>query len=110
MSEREERAAKVAAAAKQRVDVKLGEIWWAILVRGVLALGLAICAFVWPEKTLGILIKLLGAYFLIDGVIGAVGAYRSEDKTSQLMPAIVSLAIGLVLLLWTGISAKICSA
>lgn len=107
MSEKHERAAEVAAAAKQRVHAKLGDIWWAILLRGLLALGLAVCAFVWPEKTLGIFVKLLGAYFLIDGVIGAVSASRSGDKASPLMQAIVSLALGLVLLLWTGVSAKV---
>ena len=107
MTEKHERAAEVAAAAKHRVDSKLGDIWWAILLRGLLALGLALCAFVWPEKTLGLMVKLLGGYFLIDGVIGAVSAYRSGDKASPLMQAIVSLAIGLVLLLWTGISAKL---
>ena len=107
MSEARERAAVAAVAAKQRVDAKLGDIWWAILLRGLLALGLAACAFVWPERTLGIFIKLLGAYFVIDGVIGAIGAYRSGDRASPLMQTIVSLAIGLVLLLWTGISAKL---
>lgn len=107
MSERGERATVVAAAAKQRVEAKLGDIWWAILLRGLLALGLAVCAFVWPEKTLGIFVKLLGAYFLIDGVIGAVSAYRTGDKASPLMQSIVSLAIGLVLLLWTGVSGKL---
>lgn len=107
MSQRRERAAEVAAVAKQRVDAKLGDIWWAILLRGLLALALAMCAFVWPDKTLGIFVKLLGAYFLIDGVIGAVSAYRSGDKASPLMQAIVSLAIGLILLLWTGISGKL---
>jgi uncharacterized membrane protein HdeD (DUF308 family) len=49
----------------------------------------------------------LGAYFLIDGAIGAVVAVRGGNTGSQLMPAVVSLAIGLVLLLWTGVSAKI---
>lgn len=107
MSAKNERAAEVAAGVKHRVDVKLGDIWWAMLLRGVLALGLAVCAFVWPQQTLDILIKLLGAYFLIDGVIGAVGAYRSGDRGSHFMQAIVSLAIGLVLLLWTGVSAKL---
>jgi uncharacterized membrane protein HdeD (DUF308 family) len=107
MSERSDRAAEVAAGVKLRVDTKLGEIWWTILSRGVLALGLAVCAFVWPEQTLGILLKLLGAYFLIDGAIGAVGAYRSGDTGPQLMQAVVSLAIGLVLLLWTDVSAKL---
>ena len=44
---------------------------------------------------------------MIDGVIGAIGAYRSGDRASPLMQTIVSLAIGLVLFLWTGISAKL---
>jgi uncharacterized membrane protein HdeD (DUF308 family) len=107
MSERSERAAQVATAAKHRVEAKLGEIWWAIMLRGLLALGLAVCAFVWPDKTLGIFVKILGAYFLIDGVIGAVSAYRSGDKASPLMQAIVSLGLGLVLLLWTDVSGKL---
>ena len=107
MSERLERVAGAAATAKQRVDAKLGEIWWAILLRGLLALALAVSAFLWPEKTLGIFVKLLGAYFLIDGVIGAISAFRSGDKASPLMQAIVSLALGLVLLLWTSISGKL---
>ncbi len=107
MPERRDRATEAAVAAKQRVDAKLGDIWWAILLRGLLAFGLAVCAFAWPERTLGIFVKLLGAYFLIDGVIGAIGAYRSGDRASPLMQTIVSLAIGLVLLFWTGISAKL---
>ena len=78
-----------------------------MLLRGLLALGLAVCAFVWPERTLEIFVKLLGAYFLIDGVIGAIGAYRSGDRATPLMQTVVSLAIGLALMFWTGISAKI---
>jgi uncharacterized membrane protein HdeD (DUF308 family) len=107
MSVARERAADAAVIAKRRVDAKLGDIWWAILLRGLLALGLAVCAFVWPERTLGIFVKLLGAYFLIDGIIGAVGVYRSGDRASPLMQTVVSLTIGLVLLFWTGISARL---
>lgn len=106
MSDRRERASEAAREAKHRVDAKLGSIWWAIMLRGVLAVALAVCAFVWPEKTLGIFIKLLGVYFLIDGVIGAVSAHRSGDKAAPLMQAVVSLAIGLVLLVWTSVSEK----
>ena len=99
--------AEIAAAAKQRVETKLGDIWWAILLRGVLALGLAVCAFVWPVKTISIFVMLLGAYFLIDGGIGAVSASRSGDKTAPIMQSIVSLALGLVMLFWPGINAKV---
>lgn len=107
MSDKHEKVAAAAAEAKQRVGAKLGAIWWAILLRGILAIALAVCAFVWPEKTLGIFIKLLGAYFLIDGVIGLISAYRSGEKTSPIIQAVVSLAIGLILLLWTGVSGKL---
>jgi len=107
MSERQGHVAEVAAAAKQRVDAKLGHIWWAVLLRGLLAVALGVCAFAWPEKTIAVFVKLLGAYFLIDGAIGAASAYRSGDKASPLLQTIVSLAIGLVLLLWTGVSAKV---
>lgn len=107
MTERRERAAEVAAGVKARVETGLGQIWWTILSRGLLALALAICAFVWPQQTLGILIKLLGAYFLLDGAIAVVAAFRGGDQTASLLQAIVSLAIGLVLLFWTGVSAKL---
>ena len=107
MSKRQQRARQAAAAAKESVDAKLGDIWWAILLRGVLAVALAVCAFVWPQKTLDIFVKLLGAYFLFDGVLVAISAYRSGDKAAPVMQAVVSLALGLVLLLWTGISAKV---
>jgi uncharacterized membrane protein HdeD (DUF308 family) len=107
MPDRNNRAAVLAAGVKLRVEAKLDEIWWFILSRGVLALGLAVCAFVWPQQTLGILIKLLGAYLVIDGMISAIGSYRTGDTRGQFLPAIVSLAVGLVLLLWTGISAKV---
>jgi uncharacterized membrane protein HdeD (DUF308 family) len=100
-------AEKIASQAKHRVESKLGKIWWAILLRGLLAIALAVCAFAWPERTIEILVKLLGAFFLIDGLVGAFGAYRSQGGISQVLPAVVSLALGLVLLLWAGVSAKI---
>lgn len=107
MSERSEKLAEAASAAKLRVDAKLGHVWWAILLRGLLALALAACAFLWPSKTVGIFVKLLGAYFAVDGVIAAVAAYRGDRKTSTIAQAIVSLSLGLVLLFWTGLSAKL---
>ncbi|MCR9294724.1 MAG: DUF308 domain-containing protein [bacterium] len=106
-SEGHPRAAKMVKQAKKQVESKLGKIWWAILLRGILAIALAACAFIWPDKTISILVKLLGAYFLIDGIVGAIAAYRGKGGITQLTPAVVSLALGLVLLLWTGVSAKL---
>jgi uncharacterized membrane protein HdeD (DUF308 family) len=107
MPSKDEKLRQVASSAKQRVDSKLGKIWWSFMLRGLLALALSACALFWPQKTMGLMIKLLGAYFIIDGLAGAVSAFRAESKGVNLMQVVVSLAIGLVLLFWTGVSAKL---
>lgn len=107
MSERREQVKEIAREVKLRMDERLGEIWWFLLSRGVLTLVLALCALVWPQRTMEILIKILGVYFLIDAVVAAVWLYRSGDKGATLVQVITSLTIGLVLLIWTGVSAKL---
>jgi uncharacterized membrane protein HdeD (DUF308 family) len=107
MFERREQASELAMEVKFRVDERLGEIWWSLLTRGVLAVILGLCAMVWPQQTIGVLIKVLGVYFLIDGVIGAIWFYRSGELRSALIQAIVGVSIGMVLLVWTGVSAKL---
>lgn len=107
MFDRRERAAELVTEVKFRLDERLGAIWWSLFTRGVLAVILAVCALVWPQQTVEVLIKVLGVYFLIDGVIGAVWFYRSGELRSALIQAIVGLTIGLVLLVWTGVSAKL---
>jgi uncharacterized membrane protein HdeD (DUF308 family) len=106
MSEEREKIRQVASAAKQHVSNKLDDIGWWFMIRGILALSLAVVALFWPEKTIGILVKLLGAYLLIDGVIGAVGAFRSGGQRGFPVFAIVSMAVGAILIFWTGISVR----
>jgi uncharacterized membrane protein HdeD (DUF308 family) len=89
------------------VSNRLRDIWWAIMLRGILALALAACALFWPEKTMNILVKLLGVYFLIDGLWGAFTAWRSGDATATPLQAVVSLVLGLTLIFWSGISMRV---
>ncbi len=103
----EARARELAANVQRGVSHRLREVWWAVLLRGILALVLAACAIFWPEKTISILVKVLGIYFLVDGVWGAFTAWRSGDAAVMPLQAVVSLVLGLVLLFWTGISTKI---
>lgn len=103
----ENRARQVAAGLKQKASRSLGRWWWAFLVRGLLALALAVCAVVWPQKTVGLLVKLLGFYFLLDAVPALFAAWRSNEKLSYVLQALVGLAIGLTLLLWSGLSARL---
>lgn len=107
MSEEKQNLQKLVSGAKSRASDTLGDIWWWMLVRGVLALGLAVFALFWPQQTVGILVKLLGGYLLIDGLLGAVGSFRSGGKSGVPMVAIIGLIVGIILLFWTGLSMRL---
>jgi uncharacterized membrane protein HdeD (DUF308 family) len=107
MPEEQEKLRKVVSGARSRVSDKLSDIWWWFLIRGVLALLLAVVALFWPQKTIAVFVNLLGAYLLIDGVLGAIGAFRSGGKGGVPIFAIAGLLVGAVLLFWTGVSVRI---
>ncbi len=107
MPEEKEKLRKVVGNAKSRVSDRLVDLWWWFLIRGLLAIALAVVALFWPQKTIGILVNLLGAYLLIDGVLGAIGAIRSGGKNGFPVFAIVSFVVGAILLFWTGISVRV---
>jgi uncharacterized membrane protein HdeD (DUF308 family) len=91
-----------AAALQARADIsdRLGDAWWFLLVRGLLALALGVVAIFWPGATLVFLIRLIAIYALIDGVLGVVGAFRTREVGASLLPGVVSVLAGLVLLFW----------
>jgi uncharacterized membrane protein HdeD (DUF308 family) len=101
-----ERLRVAAAGLHNRVSAKMGDIWWAFLLRGLIALALGVSALIWPKLTLGLLVRLIGIYALLDGAAGLVGGLRSRDMQSYLLPALVSLAVGAILLLWPGVTVK----
>jgi uncharacterized membrane protein HdeD (DUF308 family) len=106
-SEKREKLKKVVSAGRHRVSDKLNDLWWWLMIRGVLALGLAVFALFWPQKTVGLLVNLLGAYLLLDGLMGVLGAFRSGEKGGASIVAIVGLVVGAVLIFWTGLSVKL---
>lgn len=92
---------------KHRASDKLSDLWWWLMVRGFLAIGLALFAMFWPQQTVRILVNLLGAYLLFDGLLGAVGAFRSGERRGAPLVAIVGLVVGVLLLFWTGLSVRL---
>lgn len=106
MPDKREKIRKAVTGAKHKAGERLGDIWWWFLIRGVLMLALAIFALFWPQKTIALLVYILGAYLLIDGALGVVGALRSSDKRNVPMLAVAGLVLGAVLLFWPGVSVK----
>src|SRR2546426_5964065 len=74
--------------------------WWALALRGGLAVLFGVAAFVMPGLTLAVLIALFGAYALIDGVLailaGVKAAEHHERFGSLLLRGILGIVAGLI--------------
>jgi uncharacterized membrane protein HdeD (DUF308 family) len=66
------------------------------LVRGIVAIILAVLAFVQPGATLGAFTLLLGAYFLIDGVIAVVHGIGQQPAGRSRWPLLFWGVIGIL--------------
>ncbi len=91
---------------ERRVQPHAGRIWWVFMLRGVFAALLGACALIWPTLTVELLVLFVGAYLIADGVMGLVVALRTSAPSARLLQPIVSLAVGLLLVLWPGESAR----
>ncbi len=100
MNDQDELRREQIQAVRAGVTNKLGDMWWAMMLRGGLAVALGIFALFWPTLTLGILALVVGVYCLADGATGLYGALQMGDRGEYLVQALISLAIGLVLVFW----------
>jgi uncharacterized membrane protein HdeD (DUF308 family) len=107
MTTEKERLRAAGIQVRARVGDKLGDVWWSLLIRGLLALALAVAALFWPEATLILLIRLIALFALADGVMGLVGWLRTRDLAAHLAPAVISIAVGLILLFWPDLTGRL---
>lgn len=77
-----------------------GGVWWIFVLRGALAAALGIFALLWPTLTLSVLVLIVGAYLIADGVMGLVVATRRRAASGRFLQPIASTVIGLLLVLW----------
>ena len=89
-----------------RARTPTGQIWWVFMLRGVLAATLGLFALIWPTLTLQILVLLVGAYLIADGVMGLLIAFRRSANAGRMLQPAVSVILGLLLVLWPGESAR----
>ena len=70
--------------------------WWALVLRGVLAIAFALFCFLKPEVTLPVLVLFVGAWFLVDGVFTFIHGFRAEKKWPHFLYGALGVAAGLV--------------
>ena len=84
--------------------------WWAIALRGLVALLFGIATFMWPDMTLWVLAPLFGAFALLNGIFTVVEASIRDVSRERWRPllfeGVIGGAIGVVTLaIWPRLTA-----
>jgi uncharacterized membrane protein HdeD (DUF308 family) len=83
--------------------------WWAVVLRGVVAILFAVLAFAWPGPTLAVLVYLFGAYALVDGVFAVATAVSGhpdgQSAWALAVEGVVGIGIGVATFFWPAITA-----
>ena len=86
----------------------LSRNWWAVALRGAIALLAGILCLVLPGVTLVTLLILAAAYFIADGVFSIIAAVRAARKHERWWPFVIEglldLAAAVAIIVWPGIS------
>src|SRR5262247_2348830 len=82
--------------------------WWAIALRGLVAVLFGIAAFMWPHITLLVLTPLFGAYAMINGIFAVIEAFGRDVSRERWRPllfeGVVSIVVGAMILIWPGLT------
>jgi uncharacterized membrane protein HdeD (DUF308 family) len=83
--------------------------WWALALRGVIAILFGLAALLRPGIALEALILLFGAYALVDGVFSIVGVFGGTRSGTPrwllLLEGAVSILAGLIAFIFPGLTA-----
>jgi uncharacterized membrane protein HdeD (DUF308 family) len=86
----------------------LARRWWALALRGVIAVLFGLSTFFVPGVTLIALVLLFGFYAILDGVFDIVSAVKAPGHHWPLLvEGIVGIIAGIVTFMWPGITAMV---
>jgi len=74
--------------------------WWALIIRGLLAIAFGVLSVVLPHVTIVVVIALFAAFVLLDGFTSLGSAIANRDWGWQLFGGLLSIAIGVLTILW----------
>src|SRR6266545_6703275 len=93
---------------RQRVQTQIAKARWALGINGALAVALGVLIIIWPNISLYSLVIVFGAFSLARGIIGLGASLSSpikQDRGWFILSSLASIAIGVVVFFWTGMSA-----
>jgi uncharacterized membrane protein HdeD (DUF308 family) len=96
-----ERAGKMA-------GTQLTKLRWALALNGALSIAFGILILIWPGISLFALTILFGAYATATGVVGlgaVISGTARQGRGWLVVSSLLGIAVGVMVLVWTGISA-----
>jgi uncharacterized membrane protein HdeD (DUF308 family) len=88
----------------------LRHYWWALAIRGFVAILFGLMAFLIPGVTIALLVLWFGAYALVDGIFSIVAAWRAPDGSrwgSLLIEGIAGIVAGVMTFFWPHITVAV---
>ncbi len=90
------------------MSASLARNWWAVALRGVVAILFGLAALLLPGAAIGSLVLLFAAYMLADALFGIVAGLRAAARHERwgllILEGLVNLAAGLTALLLPGLT------
>ena len=99
---------RIQSARSDALSQLLAQHWWAVGLRGILAIIFGLLCLLTPGIAVGALVLLFAAYMFVDGVfaiLSGIRAARSGESWGLLiLEGIVDLAAGAIAILWPAIT------
>src|ERR1700730_6559522 len=90
------------------LEIRVALNWWAMALRGVLAILFGVLAFFWPALFWLVVVFTFGAYAIIDGVTAIILAVTGHREAGPwgalLLEGLVGIAAGIVAFAWPDIT------
>jgi uncharacterized membrane protein HdeD (DUF308 family) len=82
--------------------------WWAVVLRGAVAILFSLVMFTRPAISLKVLVLAFGAYAFADGVLSLISAFRRQVHDTPrwylVLEGIIGIAAGVLTFFWPAIS------
>jgi len=83
------------------IPATLQRNWWAVLLRGLAAIGFSVVAWARPGPTLAFVVIVFGMYAITDGVVTFIGAMRAAHAEDRWLLMAAEGVFGVLLGLFT---------
>jgi len=89
------------------MEIKTTKHWWAILIRGIVAVIFAFLAILATGFALDLLLLFLGLYLLLDGLFAVIGSLLATSHKNWwilLLEGLFSITAGIIVFVWPGVT------